>query len=395
MQVTVIDRNPQRRSGCSFGNAGMLVPSHIVPLAAPGMIRLGLKWMWNSQSPFYIQPRPSWELFRWLWKFQKHCTSKHVQRSAPVLRDMHFRGRELYESLESELPGGFGLTRNGLLVLCKTQAGLDEEAVNAEQANRFNVPAIVLDRDATAQMDPDVTMDVVGSIYYPQDCHLSPERLMSTLETTLIENGCTFYWDSEATGFVTHSDNVDAVRLRDNQIDVDELVLCGGVWTAAIGEQLRLAMPMQAGKGYSVTLDKPAELPRLCSLLHEARVALTPMGESLRVGGTMEMAGLDESVTDSRVRGIIDSVANYFPALNSSDFADLKAWHGLRPCAPDGMPYLGRPRRWKNVTVSTGHAMMGISLATASGEWVADLMEGQSPRIDGGELLSPDRFARV
>ena len=391
--VTVVDRKPSKRDGCSFGNAGMLVPSHVVPLAAPGMISLGLKWMWNPESPFYIRPRASMDLVRWMWQFKKSCTEQHVQRSAPLLRDLHLRSRELYERLESELPGGFGLETRGLLMLCKSKAGLDEEAKTASLANRLDVPAEVLDADATAKLDPGVTMDVEGSVFYPKDCHLSPNRLMDSLESSLADRGGDFHWETESIGFTKSAGRIEALVTNRGEISGDEFVLCGGIWSSKLANDLGLKLPMQAGKGYSVTLEAPPELPQLCSLLHEARVAVTPIGQSLRVGGTMEMCGLDESITESRVRGIIQSIPKYFPEFNADSFSQLPTWTGLRPCSPDGLPYLGRTARWSNAIVSTGHAMMGVSLALVSGELVANRIEGKKPVIDSLALLSPDRYS--
>lgn len=392
MQVTVIDQNQPRRDGCSFGNAGMLVPSHVVPLAAPGMIRLGLKWMWDPKSPFYIHPRASWDLLRWLWQFRNHCSSRHVQRSAPLLREMHFRSRSLYEELQSSLPDGFGLQQRGLVMLCKTQAGLDEEAKTAELANRFDVPASVLSAEETAVLDPDVTMDVAGSVYYSQDCHLSPDRLMNSLQRSLVSQGCRFLWNRHVRDFISSGRRVHAVADDQDEIPADEIVLSGGVWTMELAKALGISIPMQAGKGYSVTLDRPVQQPRLCSLLHEARVAVTPMGDSLRVGGTMEMAGNDLSVSRGRVQGIIDAMPKYFPAFDVEDFARLQPWVGLRPCSPDGLPYLGRTSKWENVMTATGHAMMGISLAAVSGSLVSELVARETPRLQSLQLLSPDRF---
>ncbi|NNE01207.1 MAG: FAD-dependent oxidoreductase [Pirellulaceae bacterium] len=391
-RVTVIDRNPSQRDGCSFGNAGMLVPSHIVPLAAPGMIQLGLKWMWNHQSPFYIRPRASMDLVQWLWQFKKACTTRHVEQSAPLLRDLHLRSRQLYEQLESELPGGFGLQTRGLLMLCKTASGLDEEAKTADLANRLGVPAEVLDEAATAQLDPRIQMDVLGSVYYPEDCHLSPRRLMSSMEDSLKQSDCEFLWQTDSIGFTKAGGLVDAVVTNRGEVTADEFVICGGIWSSSLGRDLGLTLPMQAGKGYSVTLENPRELPELCSLLHEARVAVTPIDGTLRVGGTMEIAGLDESVTASRVRGILQAVPQYFPALSSDDFAGLSPWSGLRPCSPDGMPYLGRTSRWGNVVVSTGHAMMGVSLALASAQIAGEIIDGVRPTVAGLKMLSPDRY---
>jgi glycine/D-amino acid oxidase-like deaminating enzyme len=140
-EVTVIERATPRRDGCSFGNAGMVVPSHFVPLAAPGMIRLGLKWMWNPESPFAIRPAWSWELLEWLWRFRGACTRGHVARAAPVLRDLNLASRGLYERLHADLPGGIGLEPRGLVRLCRTAAGLEEEAHAAGMAARLGVAA--------------------------------------------------------------------------------------------------------------------------------------------------------------------------------------------------------------------------------------------------------------
>jgi D-amino-acid dehydrogenase len=149
---------------------------------------------------------------------------------------------------------------------------------------------------------------------------------------------------------------------------------------------------MQAGKGYSLTLANPKQIPELCSICTEARLAVTPMEGALRVGGTMEMAGIDESITQRRVRGITRVFPHYFPAFEEKDFAEVKPWSGLRPVSPDGMPYIGRTKRWKNLIVATGHAMMGLSLAPATGRIVSELLAGEKLSVQL-DLMSPDRFA--
>ena len=392
--VTVIDRNRSKRDGCSFGNAGMLVPSHVVPLAAPGMIKLGLKWMCNPQSPFYIRPRFSTDLLQWLWQFRRSCNAKHVQRSAPVLRDLHLQSRQLYLEMQDALPGGFGLKTHGLLMLCKTTKGTDDEAATAKFANDLGVPADVLDRAATCELDPGIQMDVVGSVYFPKDCHLSPNTLMAALERELEADGCKFHWETECKGFDKHNGKLKSAKTSSGEIEADEFVICGGVWSSELSRELEVALPMQAGKGYSVTLDEPPELPKLCSLLHEARVAVTPIGNSLRVGGTMEIAGLDSSVTESRVQGILKSVPKYFPAFKASDFDRLQPWCGLRPCSPDGLPFIGRSERIKNLVLNTGHAMMGISMAPISGKLVCQVLQNRPASIDNIKTIDPNRYSK-
>lgn len=388
MWVTIIDQKPRQRDGCSFGNAGMIVPSHFIPLAAPGMVALGLKWMWNPESPFYIKPRLNVDLMSWGLHFWKAATKARVEAAAPVLRDLSLLSRECFETLGLD----FGLVKRGLLMLCKKQQTLDEEAHMAEKANALGIPAEVLDAKATAALDPAVTMDICGSVFFPKDCHLAPGSFISAVESELVRLGVTFLWQTEVSGFKTESGALRALKTSRGEIESDEVVLSGGVWSAQLAKELDLKLPMQAGKGYSLTLANPKQLPELCSICTEARLAVTPMEGTLRVGGTMEMAGIDESITQRRVRGITRAFPQYFPAFEETDFAEVKPWSGLRPVSPDGMPYIGRTQRWKNLTVATGHAMMGLSLAPATGRIVSELLsdEKSSVKLD---LMSPDRFA--
>jgi D-amino-acid dehydrogenase len=388
MRVTIIDQKPRQRDSCSFGNAGMIVPSHFIPLAAPGMVKLGLKWMWNPESPFYIKPRLNLDLMTWGLEFWKAATKGRVDAAAPVLRDLSLLSRQCFDEIGLD----FGLVKKGLLMLCKKEQTLDEEAHMAAMANQLGIPAEVLDAKSTAALDPAVTMDVCGSVFFPKDCHLAPGRFIAAVEAELVKLGVEMLWETEVRGFEMDGGVLKAVRTSKGPVDSHEVVLCSGVWSAELAKELDLKLPMQAGKGYSLTLTNPKQLPELCSICTEARLAVTPMDGTLRVGGTMEMAGTDESITPRRVRGITRAFPDYFPSFSENDFAEVKAWSGLRPVSPDGMPYIGRTQRWKNLTVATGHAMMGLSLAPATGKIVADLLGGENSPV-ALELMSPDRFA--
>ena len=172
----------------------------------------------------------------------------------------------------------------------------------------------------------------------------------------------------------------------------EEFVLAGGSWSPSVVKELGLSLPMQAGKGYSMTLQKPRQLPELCSIFTEARVAVTPMGGTLRFGGTMEITGLDESISRRRVDGIIKSVPKYFPEFKSDDFNNEPVWVGLRPCSPDGLPYVGRFAKFVNLSCATGHSMMGLSLGPITGKLMSQILAGESPEI-ASQALSPNRYA--
>ena len=235
-------------------------------------------------------------------------------------------------------------------------------------------------------------MDCLGSVYFPEDAHLSPNRFMAQLADHLKKRGTHFQWNTEVTGWRREGDRVTAVSTSRSEFTGDEFVLAGGSWSPMLSRELGLKLPMQAGKGYSLTLQNPAELPELSYIFTEARLAVTPMMGSLRIGGTMEIAGLDTSINPSRVRGIVKSVAPYFPKFPARIFEGIQPWSGLRPCSPDGLPYLGRSSRCQNLTIATGHAMMGLSMGPVSGKLVAEVVNGESPSIPL-TLTQPDRYS--
>lgn len=391
-RVTIVERNAERRDGCSFENTGMVVPSHFVPLAAPGMVALGLKWMWNPAAPFYVRPRASWDLVDWALKFWRAASAAHVQRAAPLLRDLSLASQACYEELAAG-EEDFGLQKRGLLMLCKTQRTLEEEAKTAEQARALGIAAEVIDPRKSAALEPGIRMDICGAVHYPGDGNLAPDRLMAVLQRRLAAAGARFAWQSEISGWrLDGGRTIRAAHLESGeQIEADEFVLCAGSWSPGLSRGLGLKLPMQAGKGYSLTLPRPRQSPRLCAMLTEARIAVSPMGGALRFGGTMELSGLNEDIAPERVRGMIDAVPRYYPGLKAADFDGVRPWRGLRPCSPDGLPYLGRTSRISNLVVATGHAMLGMSLGPITGKLTATILSGESTGLDLS-LLSPDRY---
>lgn len=393
-EVLVLDRTPERdiRSGCSYGNAGMVVPSHIIPLAAPGVMAKGLRWMLDAESPFSIRPRFSADLMLWLWKFARAATAKRVELAIPVLRDLSMESRRLFVAMAEEEGLDFGLQKRGLIMLCRTAEMLDEEAHLAGTAVAHGVEAQILDADAIRRLDPGIEMNVQGGVYFPKDCHLAPGKFMGELHRRIREMG----------GVIRHGAEVSSIRLEGRaargvvladgeEIDAGEVVLAGGSWSPVLLRGLETVLPMQAGKGYSVTLDSPPALPEICSILCEAKIAVTPMGDSLRFGGTMEIVGLDKSIAQRRMEGIRKAVPGYFPEFTADDLRTQPVWSGLRPCTPDGLPCIGRLRAYRHLTVATGHAMLGLSLGPVTGEMTAEIVCNEKLRIRS-RLVEPDRF---
>lgn len=389
MRVTVWERGEEKGDNCSLGNAGMVVPSHFIPLAAPGMLAKGLRWMFHPQSPFYVKPRLSPALMRWGWLFYQHANSRHVDSCKQLLLDLNLQSRSLFAELAKD--SAFDLQQRGLLMLCNTQHGLDEEAAVATMAHELGARAEVLDAAATARMDPSITMNVKGSVWFPDDCHLNPQAFSTAMKERIRAAGGEIRYDTELETIEQAQGRVVAIHHRGQRHEVDQLLIAGGSWSSEILRQLGIHLPLQAGKGYSLTLTNPQQLPQLCSIFCEAKVAITPMNGTLRFAGTMEVGDLSLKINPQRVKGIIRSIQPYFPAFSEQDFAHITPWAGLRPVSPDGMPYMGRAPRLENVLVATGHAMMGLSLAPITGKIMADLLAEANPGF-AMERLAVDRF---
>ncbi len=388
-KVTVIERDPSLLSGGSAGNAGMVVPSHFIPLAAPGVIGQGLRWMLDPKGPFFLRPRIDIDLARWIWIFFRHANAKHVAASEKLLCDLSLQSHRLHQELSKG--EGYTLTERGLLMLCQSEKGLEEETEVVEAAHRLGLEAELFDKERLREFEPDAEVAAAGGVWWKQDCHLTPLDFTNALRKGISRDGGTFVED-DAVDFIREGKEVIGVKTAaGDSIEGDRIVLAGGIATIKLARKLGLRMPMQGGKGYSFTLPKPRKSLRLCSLLKEGRVAVTPMGDSLRVAGTMEICGSDTSVSPKRLEGVVENFCRFYPDFTKADFEGIEPWVGLRPCSPDGLPYLGHVPGQGRVIAATGHVMMGLSLAPATGWLVEKLVSGEVSPI-GLSQLDPGRF---
>ena len=385
-RVTIVEAGRPDHDCCSLGNAGFISPSHFLPLAAPGIVRKAIGWMGDPESPFYVHPRLDPGLLSWGIRFWRASSPARARRAGPLLRDLNLASRSLFEELAERTGNPFGLTREGLLLLLRTERGLEEESLLAARSRELGMPAEVLDAKQVEAMEPGVTFDILGGVLYPLDAHLVPGKLVATLTRLVEERGATLVWEAEVRDWRRVRDSVTAAVTAKGEIGGDEFVLAAGSWTPRLARALGVRLSMQPGKGYSLTLDTPQELPKRSIILQEARVAVTPMGRALRVAGTMEMAGYDLGINPPRIRGMTRSLSRYLPAFRPETFRACVPWCGLRPCTPDGLPYVGRTRTLRNVIVASGHAMMGVSMGPITGKLVSQIVSEEATSIDVAAL---------
>jgi D-amino-acid dehydrogenase len=388
--VTIIEQGDLSDS-CSHGNAGMIVPSHIIPLAAPGMIAKGLKWMLSSTSPFYVRPRMSGSLVKWGWLFYKNSTDAHVQKSIPVLRDISLLSKALYQDFQRQNHFDFGWEERGLMMLFQTPAMAHEEAEGAAIANKAGIEAHVLDAKGVQNLEPKTTVNAIGGVFYPGDAQLNPNLLINNLKKHLNTEGVKFLYKTEVKGFEFKNQRVSSILTDKETLNFDEIVIAVGAWSGVLSEKLGISLPLQGGKGYSMLFDGLGDKVQIPTIMLEARATATGMGDALRCAGTMEIAGIDLSVNMNRVKGIVQGVNSFFPDLHVNLPKQEAVWRGLRPCSPDGLPYIGRLNAFKNVTMATGHGMMGLSLGAATGKLVSEII-GQEQLSMGIQELHPNRF---
>ena len=390
-RVTVIERGAADHDCCSLGNAGYISPSHFLPLAAPGIMGQAIRWMWNPESPFYVPPRLDPALISFSWRFWRASSPKRAHGAGPLLRDLNLASRALFVDLAERTQNEFELVQGGLLTLFQTERAWSEEARHAERARRLGMPAEVMDPAGVAALEPDLTLNAIGGVFYRLDSHVTPERFHAALSRLVRERGGTFEWGAELRDWRRDGRAVRAAVTSRGEIEADEFVVAAGSWSSRLVRSLGLNPPLQPGKGYSLTLSSPPQRPRRAVLLQESRVALTPMGRALRVGGTLELGAFDGRISPPRVRGILRSLSRHLPAFHPENFNGTSAWCGHRPCTPDGLPYVGRFERFENLSVATGHAMMGLSMAPITGKLMAEVLSGEPPSIDIA-ALRPDRY---
>lgn len=389
-QVTLIEKG-DFKDGCSFGNAGMIVPSHIVPLAQPGMIAKGMRWMLNSESPFYVKPRLSWDLGKWGYLFWKYSTEAHVRRSIPILRDISLLSKRLFQELAEDKAFAFGWKEKGLLMLFKDAATRHEMEEEAAIATRAGIEAQVLSGKEVQALEPDVKVAVEGGVYYPGDAHIYPNELIQNLVSYLRSHGVSILERETVEHFEIKDKKVESVSTQVGTHTFDEVVLATGSWSSLLTKQLGIDLPLQGGKGYSFMEADLEPSIRIPAIMMEARATATPMGGGVRFAGTLEVAGTDMTVNMNRVKGIHQAIKNYYPELDIAFPKKEEVWRGLRPCSPDGLPYIGRVKGFSNLTLATGHGMMGVSLGPATGKLVAEVISSQ-PASMPLEAFDPRRF---
>ncbi len=382
----LLEREAELGWGCSAGNAGLICPSHATPLANPAALHQGLRWLLRPDTPFSLRPTP--RLVPWLARFVAASGARRAAAGTETIRRLSVASLELHEALAAEgLDTGF--ERRGALNVYETDAGFAagrrEAAANAAAGLR----AETLEMQAARGLEPALGPSLAGAVLYPDEAHCDPLRFVQAVGRAAVDAGATVRTQVEVLGLRRDGRSGAVVDTTAGELAAGAVVLAAGAWTPWLARDLGVFVPVEGGKGYHVELEPAASDPGLPIFLQEARVIATPLRGRLRLAGTLELSGLDLGVDSRRVEAVLASGRRALPSLAGRPVRQV--WRGLRPCAPDGLPIVGRAQGADGVVLATGHAMMGLTLAPVTGTLVAELLAGGPPGEDLAPL-DPGRF---
>ncbi|HEX3150595.1 MAG TPA: FAD-dependent oxidoreductase [Gemmataceae bacterium] len=387
-RVTIIDRG-RFGAGCSHANCGYVCPSHVLPLPGPGAVSSALKTMMRRNSPMRVRPWKSLSLMRWLLAFARRCNRQDMLQGGRGIQPLLTTSRALYEGLVRD-----GIEceweARGLLFVFQSHAGMEHyKATDELLRTEFGVPATPLAGVALRELEPTLKPGLGGGWLYETDAHLRPDRLMKSWRALLKSRGVIIRENCAMKAFVRDGGQAKAASTADGELSADAFVLAAGAWSPLLNDRLGCRLPIQPGKGYSMTTARPANCPKIPMIFEEHRVAVTPMQSGYRLGSMMEFVGYDDSVSPKRIEYLKQAASLYLAEPVGKPVQET--WSGWRPMTPDGLPVIGRSPALSNVMIAAGHNMLGLSMAPGTGKLVAEIMDGRATHIDPGPF-SPGRF---
>lgn len=395
-EVTLLDAGkiPGQQS-CSYGNAGMIVPSHYVPLATRAALRQALTSQFKRHAAIRLKLASSRELLPWLLQFSSIALKNKAQEKMGFLARIGLESRELYQKLEHEsgLPVHFHPT--GIQMVCRRQQTLEHEARLGTQAAQWNIPAEIWSRDEFLKKNPGLEADIAGAVYYPLDGIIDPFPLQKTLVEELTRSGVSLMQHQQVTGWEVSQNRVAGVRTSEQTISGDYFLIAAGDQSPALLEHLGMRIPVLPGKGISYLGRRTIPAPAFPTLLQDEHIAITPYETHVRVASHFI---LGDRTPDIRIKDLLQidaSITNTITNWKKGQHHEAKTWAGYRPVSPDGLPLIGESRKYPNLSIASGHAMIGVSLAPFTGSMIAALASGKKVDQEALRLLAPGRFGQA
>ncbi len=390
LSVAIIEKSPGLE-GCSHGNAGHICQSHTIPLANPGVFKQSIFWLLNSKSPFYIRPRMDSQLISWGRKFIRSSFDENSAKRSLLLATLGKNSLRNYHEIFREI-GFTEFNSNGILTLCNTEEGLEEEIKGAKTNVELGIGSSILSESQIRKQEPDLDLICKGGVLYQDDISVDPSLMIQKIYDHLRESGVEFHFGHEIIGLSCTDGKVSSAKTKDGVFEAEQYLLANGAWAPRIWNSLGPKIHMQPAKGYSLETESDEQVKSASLIFAEKKVVITPMANRLRIAGTLELSGFDGKVRKNRVKGILEGLRSFAPGLYSKDLENHEIWYGYRPTSPDGLPYIGKHPKFNNLHINAGHAMLGLALGAGSGELSSKIILGEDHEELEMGLISPGRF---
>lgn len=378
-QVTLLDQGKMGR-GCSHGNCGYVCPSHVLPLAAPGALRMALKSLFQPNSAFRVKPRFDFRLWSWFWKFARRCNRRHMLEAGRGIQALLNSSRRLFDELLASEQIECEWETRGLLFVFRSQKAMAHYAETDHLLREeFQLAAERHEGDSLLNLEPALKPSLAGGWHYQGDAHLRPDRLLASWRRVLQSLGVVFCEDCSLQDFVKEGSEATAAVTPQGHLEADAFVVATGAWTPLLHRQLGVRLPIQPGKGYSITMPRPVLCPNIPLIFEEDRVAITPMQSGYRIGSMMEFAGYDSTIHSRRLEVLQRGARHYLHEPLAEPIEE--AWFGWRPMTYDGLPLIDRSPTLSNVFIAAGHNMLGLSMAPATGRLIAEFISNRPPHL--------------
>ncbi len=386
--VTLIEMG-RAGGAASHGNCGTITPSHCTPLATPGAIGQALRWMLKPDAPFRIAPRLDFGLLEWLLNFAHRCNWNDARRVTAIKSSLlKFSRQSLQTLIETEkLDCEFASV--GTMNVYRDAATFEKSTWLPKLLQDNGIDVETLDGAQTRAREPSLNERVVGAYFHPGDAHLRPDKYCAELGRVVKTLGGEIAEETTITGFRVAGERVETIVTDRGDFSARDIVFALGAWSPLLAKQLDLRIPIQPGKGYSITFTKPALAPKIPMTLKERAVCVTAWSSGYRLGSTMEFAGYDVTLNRTRLDALRCGAAEYLREPEGPNV--VEEWYGWRPMTYDDLPLIGRPDRLRNVVMATGHGMLGITMSAATGLSVSETICGTAPSLDT-HAFDPNRF---
>lgn len=381
VEVAIIEKGAPK-DACSHANCGLVSPSHALPLNSPELMMKAMKWLFQSDSPFYIRPQLDANFISWMLGFGLNARADKVQKAMEGRNNLMLSSKALFKDIIKEENIDCNWSDEGIMFAFESEKAFDKHAAINRRLTDLDMQLMAdpMVGDALYQKEPALSENVHGGWWYRFDASIKPDLMVAGLKKALKQKGVQFFEETEVVGFESANYQITGINTNRGDFKAKNIVLATGAWSPKVVDDLDLKIPIVPGKGYSITMKSPGFSPKMPCIMEEKKVVATPWNGSYRLGGTMEFAGYNTELNKVRFNALKKAANIYLRDPYTDDV--LEHWYGWRPMTNNGLPIIDHAPKYRNMLMACGHNMLGLSMGPATGKLVSEILTAKETHID-------------